>query len=88
MEQLKEDILIENKKNDIKHIVVYNDDVNTFDHVIESLVDICDMDIIAANQCAMLVHYKGKCDVKSGDYNELKPKCLELLNRQISAKIE
>jgi ATP-dependent Clp protease adaptor protein ClpS len=88
MEQLKEDILVENKNNDIKHIVVYNDDVNTFDHVIESLVDICNMDIIAANQCAMLVHYKGKCDVKSGDYEELKPKCLELLNRQISAKIE
>ncbi|MCK9415529.1 ATP-dependent Clp protease adaptor ClpS [Candidatus Dojkabacteria bacterium] len=88
MEQLKEDILIENKNNDIKHIIVYNDDVNTFDHVIESLVDICNMDIIAANQCSLIIHYKGKCDVKSGDYEELKPKCLELLNRQISAKIE
>jgi ATP-dependent Clp protease adaptor protein ClpS len=88
MEKLQDDVLIEDKKTDIKHIVVYNDDVNTFEWVIQSLIEVCNHESSQAEQCAMLVHYKGKCDVKSGDYDELKPKCLELLNRQISAKIE
>jgi ATP-dependent Clp protease adaptor protein ClpS len=69
-------------------IVLYNDDVNTFDHVIDSLVEICDHDPLQAEQCAMLVHFKGKCAVKKGSFDDLKPKCSALLQRGLSAEIE
>jgi len=88
MEKVKEQFLKNEKKTDIKQIIVYNDDVNTFDWVIQSLIEVCNHDMIQAEQCATLVHYKGKCGVKSGDYSELEPYCYELLNRQISAVIE
>jgi ATP-dependent Clp protease adaptor protein ClpS len=54
-------------------IVLYNDDVNTFDHVIETLVRVCKHDELQAEQCALLVHYKGKCTVKTGSLDELTP---------------
>jgi ATP-dependent Clp protease adaptor protein ClpS len=68
-------------------IVLFNDDVNTFDHVIDSLIDICEHTLEQAEQCAMLVHYKGKCTVKTGEYNDLKPRCSSLLNLGLSAEI-
>lgn len=68
-------------------IVLFNDDVNTFDHVIDSLIEICEHTLEQAEQCAMLVHYKGKCTVKTGEYNDLKPRCSSLLNRGLSAEI-
>ena len=68
-------------------IIVFNDDVNTFDWVIESLVDVCDHTPEQAEQCAILIHYKGKCEVLTGAYEDLKPRCSELLNRGISAEI-
>ncbi len=71
-----------------KDIVLYNDDVNTFDWVIDSLVDVCSHDVVQAEQCTFLVHYKGKCAVKRGSFEELKPMCSELLNRGLSAEIE
>ncbi len=55
------------------HLVLFNDDVNTFDYVIELLVNICNLDVLQAEQCAYLVHYKGKCSVKEGSYEKLKP---------------
>ncbi|PWH86672.1 hypothetical protein DIT68_04110 [Brumimicrobium oceani] len=70
------------------NLIVYNDDVNTFDHVIESLIKICKHDAVQAEQCTMLIHYKGKCDVKSGDYEKLKGMCTGLLDRGISAEVE
>jgi ATP-dependent Clp protease adaptor protein ClpS len=70
------------------NIILYNDDVNTFDWVIDSLVDLCDHTPEQAEQCALLVHYKGKCQVKSGSYNDLKPICEALLDRGLSAKLE
>lgn len=73
---------------DIYSIVLYNDDVNTFEFVIESLVDLCDHDPIQAEQCAHIVHFKGKCGVKKGDFDTLKPICEELLRRGLSSKIE
>ena len=68
--------------------VLYNDDVNTFDWVIDCLVDLCKHTSEQAEQCALLVHYKGKCGVKNGSYNELKPICEALLGRGLSAKLE
>ena len=68
-------------------IVLYNDDVNSFDFVIDALIDVCEHDPIQAEQCTMLVHYKGKCAVKTGSYEELKPKCSKLLELGLSAEI-
>lgn len=69
-------------------LILYNDDVNTFDHVIHCLVTICDMELLAAEQCAYIVHYGGKCAVKHGSYEDLEPRCLTLLEKGLSAKIE
>ena len=71
----------------LNEIVLFNDDVNTFDHVIESLVAICNHSHEQAEQCALLVHYKGKCTVKTGVYEELEPQCSQLLKAGLSAEI-
>lgn len=68
-------------------IVLYNDDVNTFDHVIETLIRVCKHTAEQAEQCAILVHYKGKCTVKTGSLDELKPQCSSLLDAGLSAEI-
>lgn len=68
-------------------IVLYNDDVNTFDDVIEALIEICDHKLEQAQQCAMITHYKGKCEVLSGSIDELRPKCDALQRRGLSAEI-
>jgi len=68
-------------------IVLFNDDVNTFDFVIDSLIDVCDHTLEQAEQCTILVHYKGKCTVKTGDYEDLKPRCTKLLSLGLSAEI-
>ena len=76
-------------QNDEKHVLMlYNDDVNTFDHVIDALVEICGHDATQAEQCALLVHTKGKCDVKHGSFKVLEKMCLSLLDKQLSAIIE
>jgi ATP-dependent Clp protease adaptor protein ClpS len=71
-----------------KQLVVYNDDFNTFDHVIDSLIKVCKHDPIQAEQCTFLIHYKGKCSVKKGSFEELEPMCTALLERGITAEIE
>jgi ATP-dependent Clp protease adaptor protein ClpS len=68
-------------------IVLHNDDVNTFDHVIESLINVCEHTPEQAEQCATLVHYKGKCTVKSGEYKDLEPRCSRLLQLGLSAEL-
>jgi ATP-dependent Clp protease adaptor protein ClpS len=68
-------------------IVLYNDDVNTFDHVIETLIRVCKHTAEQAEQCSILVHYKGKCTVKTGSLDELKPQCTSLLDAGLSAEI-
>lgn len=71
-----------------KQLIVYNDDFNTFDHVIESLIKVCKHDPIQAEQCTFLIHYKGKCSVKKGSFEALEPMCTALLERGITAEIE
>lgn len=68
-------------------IVLFNDDVNTFDHVIDTLIRVCKHTAEQAEQCAVLVHYKGKCTVKTGSFDELKPQCTQLLEAGLSAEI-
>jgi ATP-dependent Clp protease adaptor protein ClpS len=73
---------------EINHeIILYNDDVNTFDHVINTLIKVCDHTALQAEQCAILVHYTGKCAVKTGSFEELKPQCVQLLEAGLSAEI-
>lgn len=88
LEKTKEEIAIEELMTDSKKLILFNDDVNTFDHVIDTLIRICDHDMIQAEQCAMLVHYKGKCSVKTGSYEELEPMCTGLLDAGLSAEIQ
>lgn len=71
-----------------KALLLYNDDVNTFEFVTESLIKVCGHDPIQAEQCTYLIHYTGKCVVKNGSFTELKPLCEALLERGLSAKIE
>ena len=68
-------------------IILYNDEVNTFDHVIECLINICEHTSLQAEQCAYLVHYSGRCAVKSGSLDELVPKCSALLEEGLSAEV-
>ncbi|MCF6350537.1 MAG: ATP-dependent Clp protease adaptor ClpS [Flavobacteriaceae bacterium] len=68
-------------------IILWDDDFNTFDFVIDSLIDICDHSPLQAEQCTMLVHYKGKCAVKTGEYDDLKPRCSKLLSLGLTAEI-
>ena len=82
-----DDLLIE-ELIDQQQIILYNDDVNTFDWVIECLVKICKHDVEQAEQCAHIVHFTGKCAVKEGSYIKLKPMCSALLDRGLSAVIE
>ena len=70
------------------NIVLYNDEVNTFDHVINCLVRICDHEPLQAEQCAWIVHLNGKCAVKTGVYDELEPLCHQLLDNGLSVKLE
>jgi ATP-dependent Clp protease adaptor protein ClpS len=69
-------------------LVLYNDDVNTFDHVINCLIRICKHDVLQAEQCAWLVHNKGKCNVKSGKLSDLRKMQNALVNNGLSAEIE
>tara|TARA_B100000242_G_C42790298_1_gene367720 strand:+ start:326 stop:610 length:285 start_codon:yes stop_codon:yes gene_type:complete len=82
--EIEEISILESREHEI---ILYNDDVNTFDHVIECLVKICDHTYIQAEQCAYIVHYSGKCSVKTGLLEELVPKCTALLEAGLSAEV-
>jgi ATP-dependent Clp protease adaptor protein ClpS len=69
-------------------LILWNDDVNTFDHVIDCLVSICDHTSTQAEQCAYIVHYNGKCVVKEGGKQKLKPLLVALQLQQLSAEIK
>ena len=86
-EQILEEVLVEEQVGLNNEIIVYNDDVNTFDHVIETLIRVCNHTSEQAEQCSLIIHYKGKCTVKTGVLDELKPQCTGLLNAGLSAEI-
>ncbi len=69
-------------------LIVWNDEVNTFDHVIKTLMEVCNHEREQAEQCAMFIHYKGKYGVKHGSYEELKPMCEAITDRGIGATVE
>jgi ATP-dependent Clp protease adaptor protein ClpS len=86
-EKLSEELLLEEEVLKQNEIVLFNDDVNTFDHVIDTLIYACDHTPEQAEQCSIIVHYKGKCTVKTGEYEDLKPRCSKLLQAGLSAEI-
>lgn len=87
-EETFEALETEAKKKEQNHLVLFNDDVNTFDFVIESLIDVCQHDREQAEQCSIIVHNNGKCSVKSGTVDKLRPMADALLDRGLSASID
>ncbi len=87
-EKLQEDLLVAEQEDKENQIVLFNDEVNTFDHVINMLIYACDHTPEQAEQCSIIVHYKGKCTVKSGPYKDLEPRCTKLLEAGLSAEIQ
>lgn len=79
---------VETKTTDPFQLIVWNDDVNTFEWVIETLVDVCGHTHEQAEQCAYIIHYNGKYAVKGGSYEDLRPKCDAILDRGINATVE
>lgn len=69
-------------------LILHNDDVNTFEFVIESLIDICEHTTEQAEQCTYLIHYKGKCDVKKGSFDFLRPMRHALVGKGLKATID
>lgn len=86
-EKLQEDFDVLEQEMQEHQIVLFNDDVHTFDFVIDSLIDVCEHSIEQAEQCTYLVHFKGKCTVKTGDLDDLKPRCSKLLQLGLSAEL-
>jgi ATP-dependent Clp protease adaptor protein ClpS len=86
-EKIQEEVDVLEQETYEHEIVLHNDEVNTFDFVIESLMSVCEHTLEQAEQCTLLVHYKGKCTVKSGTYKELEPKCSKLLQLGLSAEL-
>jgi ATP-dependent Clp protease adaptor protein ClpS len=80
---IEETVEVEEKK-----LILFNDEVNTFDFVIQSLMDVCRHEPLQAEQCTLIVHYNGKCAVKNGSWEKLEPMCTALLDRGLTAEIQ
>jgi ATP-dependent Clp protease adaptor protein ClpS len=72
----------------LNSLILHNDDVHSFEYVIDVLVKVCDHDVYQAEQCAYITHYKGKCDVKRGEINELAPLRYKLIEKGLQATID
>lgn len=86
-EKIQEEIEVLELRANEHQIVLFNDDIHSFDYVIDSLVDVCEHTLEQAEQCTYLVHFKGKCTVKTGELKELKPRCTKLLELGLSAEL-
>jgi ATP-dependent Clp protease adaptor protein ClpS len=82
------EVTLESELTEDRFLILHNDEVHTFDFVIDTLIDTCEMDEIQAEQCTFLVHYKGKCDVKKGKYTYLKPYKEALVAKGLQATID
>ena len=78
----------QDSKSILRGLILFNDDVNTFDFVISSLIEVCNHEPEQAEQCALVAHFKGKCRIRGGDYYELKPLCDEMSLRGLTVSIE
>lgn len=85
--QYEEEVLVLDDTDEVYKLVLHNDDVHTFDYVIDSLIEICKHTLEQAEQCTILVHFKGKCTVKTGSMDLLKPMHEKLLSRELTSEI-
>lgn len=86
--QLEEDTDVLTALDEPYSLIVWNDEVNTFEWVIETLVEVCGHSTEQAEQCAYIIHFQGKYAVKQGSYDELKPQCDAITDRGIGATLE
>ena len=86
--QEQTDTLVEEEVAAAHQLVVYNDEVNTFEYVTLTLIEVCEHSSEQAEQCTLMIHFKGKCGVKSGEYTDLVSMRNEICRRGISAEIE
>ena len=85
--EYEEDVAVLEKEDEVYKIILWSDDVNRCDHVTDALVEICEHTLEQAEQCTFLVHYKGKCTVKTGSLEKLKPMHEKLLSRSLTSEI-
>ncbi|WP_312076105.1 ATP-dependent Clp protease adaptor ClpS [Chryseobacterium sp.] len=85
--QYEEDVLVMEDTDEVYKLVLHNDDVHTFDYVIDALIEICKHTQEQAEQCTILVHFKGKCTVKTGSMDILKPMHEKLISRELTSEI-
>jgi ATP-dependent Clp protease adaptor protein ClpS len=88
--EIELDVQIEEKQvsSAVHDLIVYNDDVNTFDFVIDVLIEVCSHTPEQAEQCTLMIHYKGKCCVKHGDWDKLVAMRNAICERGLSAEVE
>jgi ATP-dependent Clp protease adaptor protein ClpS len=84
------DPVVEDETDEValRELVLFNDDYHTFDFVIDSLIEVCNHDLLQAEQCTYIIHYNGKCAVKNGSYSKLNPMRVALVDRGLSAVVE
>lgn len=87
-QQLQENQLPEFESTEGAFLILHNDDLNTFDFVIDSLMEVCEHDEIQAEQCALITHHKGKCDVKKGEVETLEVMKDSLKDKGLIASVE
>ncbi|MGE0770770.1 MAG: ATP-dependent Clp protease adaptor ClpS [Cyclobacteriaceae bacterium] len=87
LEEHQSEVLEAVETTDLKDLVVFNDDVNTFEHVIHTLVRVCKHTMEQAEQCTLIIHHRGKCSVKNGTYDELNPMRRAICDEGIDARI-
>lgn len=87
-EQRSPIVEIDPKEDEFRSLILYNDDVNTFDFVITTLVEVCEHDMMQAENCAWITHYRGRCSVKKGPIDDLKPRYNEMTNRMLTVEIK
>ncbi|PVX51867.1 ATP-dependent Clp protease adaptor protein ClpS [Balneicella halophila] len=71
-----------------RSLILHNDDFNDFDFVVDTLIVVCEHEYEQAFQCALITHHKGKCEVKRGSLEELKPLKHRIIDRGINATID
>jgi len=86
-EEILPEVTVEVAEGEIRELVVFNDDINTFDHVINTLIKVCEHSTEQAEQCTYIIHFKGKCTVKVGAYDFLKPMRESITDAGIKASI-
>ncbi|MCH8517700.1 MAG: ATP-dependent Clp protease adaptor ClpS [Cyclobacteriaceae bacterium] len=87
-EEVEVDVLLEEEEHLESKLIVYNDDINTFDHVINTLIKVCKHSPEQAEQCTWIIHFKGKCCVKIGERVKLEAMCSAIHDKGINADVE